>query len=104
MRITKTIETSAGTTAVRELTVGEVRAWMKEAAGRAGGEVDVVGEMLLEDCSIADLLRMSDLTDAAADSMGPSEIRKIADLAKELNPYFFGLRSRLVALGATIKA
>ncbi len=103
MKLTKKIETGAGPVTVRELTVGEVRAWMKDVAARVGGKVDVVGEMLLDDCSLIDLQRMSDLTDAVADALGQSEIREVADAAKELNPNFFGMRSRLMELGETGK-
>lgn len=54
MRLTETVETSAGKVVVRELTVGEVRAWLAGLEAKAA-QVDVVDDALFEEFSLADI-------------------------------------------------
>lgn len=88
---------------VRELTVGEVRAWLASVEQIAteidSGRPDVVALFLLDDCTFADLQRMSTVTAEQLDSLGQAELRDLAAKCRELNPDFFGLRSRLLSLG-----
>lgn len=77
----------------RELTVIQIRQWLQES-GQATN-LDVVSEALFRDCSLHDLKRMTDLTDDLIDTLKPSQIQKVIDVAKELNPHFFALLSRL---------
>ena len=77
----------------RELTVMQIRQWLEEA-GQATN-LDVVNEALFKDCSLHDLKRMTDLTDDVINTLKPSHIQKAIDVAKELNPHFFALLSRL---------
>ncbi len=101
--LTKTIDLGDCTVTVRELTVAEVRAWLREAETAGEGEVDIVGEALMEECSFDDLARMSDLAVEEMDDLAPSEIAQVIAAAREVNPAFFGLRDRLLRLGAATR-
>lgn len=98
MRLTREIETDAGTVTVRELTVGEVRRWLAGLATAADQPVDVVGEMLFEGFSLADLHLFVD-ADLLADALPQSQLRAVFAAAKEINPDFFGLRDKLLLAG-----
>ncbi|MGK4387787.1 hypothetical protein [Ectopseudomonas oleovorans] len=61
MTLSKTIQLPGLVVTVRELTVGEIRAWMKRTA--EGGH-DPVDDTLLQEVSLADLYGMTDLRPA----------------------------------------
>lgn len=85
---------------VRELTVGEIRAWLadKEQPG------NLVDSMLIEDISLSDLLILSDLTMADIEDMTPGEIDLVIGIAKEINVTFFAMRGKILELGEKILA
>lgn len=100
--LTKTVDLDEGkTVTVRELTVGEIRAWLAEAEAADVDGVDVVGSLLFEDMALADLSRMTDITAEEMDALPLSVINQIKGVAKALNADFFALRQRItdVALG-----
>ncbi len=105
MRVEREIEVGGRKVVVRELTVGEVRRWLKELADRAeagredGDGLDVVTEALFEDVSLDDVRRMTDLSRKDLDALTPSQIREIVRVCEEVNRHFFDLRARLMALG-----
>ena len=103
MRREKQLDLAGQAVTVRELTVGEVRAWLADAEGQAqrdaDGMPDIVGLLLLEDCTFGDLKRMSDVSDGQLNDLTGSDLRVLVDACKDLNPGFFGLRARLTALG-----
>lgn len=86
---------------VRELTVGEIRAWLAEAEQATEAQMDVVGSLLLGDVALADLARMTDISAAEMDALPLSAINQIKAVARGLNADFFALRQRIteVALG-----
>jgi hypothetical protein len=77
----------------RELTVMQVRKWLDDAGQAAS--MDLVSSALFPDCSIDDLLRMTNLTVEAIDQLRPSQVEAVIMTCKELNPHFFGLLGRL---------
>ena len=77
----------------RELTVIQIRKWLEETG--QGTTLDVVSEALFSDCSLTDLKRMTDLSDVLIDGLKPSQIQKVIEVCKELNPHFFAQLSRL---------
>lgn len=97
MRIEKTLAIGETEIAVRELTVADIRAWLK--ALEAQTAPDVLDVVLFEDFTLADLTRMTDLTAADLETMAPSELRRVADACREVNADFFALRGRLLTLG-----
>lgn len=82
----------------RELSVLEIRDWMKSLA-QGVDEPDPVGDTLIEAVSLADLMRMSDATPEQLDSLAPSQLRVLAADCKEVNRDFFALRERLEGMG-----
>jgi hypothetical protein len=101
MRVIREIEVAGRKVQVRELTVGEIRAWLKDAGAASG---DVVDATLFEDFSLDDLTRMSSLDAAAMEALTPSEVAVVAAAAREVNADFFGMRGRLVQIGRQIVA
>lgn len=87
----------------RELTVREVRDWLT-GLETPPDTLDLVGEMLVEDCTLADIARMSNHTRAELDDRLPSEIADFARQCKAANPHFFAMRARLLAAGARAQA
>lgn len=99
MRITEAVPTATGEILVRELTVGEIRAWLAALSSKTQGDVvDVAGELLCADMSVSDLGLFVD-GDWNADGLFQSELRAVIDAAKRVNPDFFGLRERLLMAG-----
>ncbi len=84
---------------VRELTVGEIRQWLADLESEATAEADIVGEFLRADLSLRDLARLTDLTIDDMDDLTQSQIGKVSEAAKKLNPDFFGMRDRLNKAG-----
>ncbi|WP_374495328.1 hypothetical protein [Zoogloea sp.] len=86
---------------VRELTVGEIRSWLKEVQSQSP-EIDVVDVMLLRDVSLQDVARLTSLTPAQIETLGPSKLREVVAVAREINEDFFGLRAGLLSVAAAI--
>lgn len=85
---------------VRELTVGEIRAWLADKVQPG----DLIDSMLIEDISLSDLLILSDLTSAEIEDMTPGEIDLVIGVAKEINATFFVMRGKMLELGGKILA
>ncbi|MCU0839827.1 MAG: hypothetical protein MUE49_14075 [Rhodospirillales bacterium] len=99
MRVIREIEVAGRAVQVRELTVGEIRAWLKDASAPGG---DLIDAALFDEFSIPDLCRMTDLKVGEIDALLPSEIRTIAAVAQEVNADFFAMRGRLATLGRSV--
>lgn len=98
LAVTRTIVLGEGGEAplavtVRELTVAEIRTWMADAQEASP---DLVSNLLLRGVSLADLAHLSSLTPAQIDSLAPSQLQAVLDVAKEVNTHFFAL---LAAVG-----
>lgn len=78
----------------RELTVTEIRDWLKSMNTQAQSP-DLVGETLLPQFSLEDLEQMTDATPETLAGMTPSELRQLGDDCKAVNPDFFDLRERI---------
>ena len=81
---------------VRELTVADVRAWIKQMS--EGVAFDLVGDGLFqeENGSLHDVLVMTDLDANEAEQMTPAEISTILEKCRKVNPHFFILRRGIV--------
>lgn len=88
---------------VRELTVGEIRAWLAEAEAADAKDVDVVGALLFDDLDLADLARMTDISLQDMDALPLSVINQIKGAAKTLNPNFFALRGKIMVAGQRLQ-
>lgn len=103
MRNERAIDLAGRTVTVREMTVGEVRAWMADiATPRPTESVDLVAEMLIPGVSLADIRRMSDADDAALDAATPSEIAGLVSACKEINQDFFTMRAAVLAAALAV--
>jgi hypothetical protein len=102
MAMTREVELACGAVTVRELTVGEIRAWLKQVEQREGNDFDPVGLALFEDVTFEDLQRMSTIAAGDLDALAPSEVRTLIEAAKELNADFFAMRRRLLQLGQAV--
>lgn len=100
MRVIREIDLGGRAVQVKEMTVGEIRAWLasKETVG------DVVDSLLFEDIALSDLPFMTDLANADIDGLTPSDVEKVLGVAKEVNAAFFVMRERTAALGRKILA
>ncbi len=96
MRVIREIEVGGKLVEVKEMTVGEIRAWLKDSGAVSG---DLVDATLFEDYSLPDLARMTSLTAADVADLAPSELRLVFEAAREVNADFFLMRSRVLALG-----
>ncbi len=106
MRIEKTIPIGEHNITIRELTVGDIRAILLEAANQQGQLIDpvasdavdvILASMLLPDANLQELLAMAPMEQAVLDSLTDSELQALRDKCKELNPLFFGMKDRLQA-------
>ena len=77
---------------IRELTLGEIRAWLKASETRTP---DVVSTLLVPDDGIDVVLAASDVTGNELEALAPSEIKAVAAGIKALNADFFALPARL---------
>ncbi len=100
MRVIREIDLDGKAVQVREMTVGEIRAWLasKENLG------DVVDSLLFDEVALSDLPFLTSLVAADVDALTPSEIEKVLAVAKEVNAAFFVMREKTAALGQRILA
>ncbi|MDP2431261.1 MAG: hypothetical protein Q8O33_04465 [Pseudomonadota bacterium] len=97
MRIEKTITVGDRAVTVHELTVADIRAWLKSLESPA--EPDIVGVALIDGVELADLAIMTDLPVEVIEASSPSELRAVFDACREVNADFFALRGRLETIG-----
>lgn len=85
---------------VKELTVGEIRAWL---AGKV--ELgDLVDTMLFEELALSDIEQLTDLTAEEIDQLAPSEIDALLPVLKEVNARFFAMREKVAMMGRQLLA
>lgn len=87
---------------VRELTTAEIRAWLRDVDASPDADVDLVGNMLFDDATFDDLMRMSDATAELLEQAPPSQIRALRDACKEVNADFFAMRLRIAEVGRRV--
>lgn len=75
---------------VREVTVGELRAFLAQLPPVSSG----LDDGLLNDLRLVDLPLFTSLSAADVDALRPSQLRQIAQVARDLNADFFGLLDR----------
>ncbi|MFT3758428.1 hypothetical protein [Thauera sp.] len=82
---------------VRELTVGEFRAWLASVV--AGGDRDALLAVLHEGLDAADLPVFTSLEPADIEHLTPSQIREVWAKVRALNADFFEALGRLIEAG-----
>lgn len=100
MRIIREYPLGARKVMVKELTVGEIRAWL---AGKV--ELgDLVDTMLFEELALSDLEVLTDLTAEDIEQLAPSEIEALQPALREVNARFFAMREKVAMMGRQILA
>lgn len=86
---------------VYELTPAQMRQILMNTSW-PGAEADAealaryqIDQMLFEECSLTDLALFSRLPVAELEDLPPSQLKKLLEKAKELNPDFFNALARL---------
>lgn len=95
-------QTVIGPVKVRELTVAEIRDWLKDLASTdPDREIDLADWLLFQDegLRLADFRRMTDLSAADLEAMAPTELEALLARCKEVNPRFFTALARVRAMG-----
>lgn len=87
---------------VRELSVRQVREWA--VAIDTGKRVDPIRAFALDDCSLDDLALMSDIDADQLEVFGRTQLEKLRDKAKAINPHFFKVREMLAAISRALEA
>lgn len=91
------------TVTVRELTVREVRDWaLKAEQGLI--EVDPIAALALDDASLHDVALMSDRSVGELEVLTPSELDKVVEVCRKLNPHFFRIRAAMARAALVIQA
>jgi hypothetical protein len=103
MHADKTIELDGRAVTLKELTVADIRAWLKSLENTEA-DFDLIGSALIDGASMADLTIMTDISHTEIEALTPSEIRRVFDACKEVNSDFFALRGRLEAIGRSALA
>lgn len=93
---TKTERIGNADITARELTVLEIRNWIAALEQR---RIDVVGDSLLDEFTIADIAMMTDKPVEYFDTLTPSALRQIAEACREVNRDFFGMLGRIAQVG-----
>ena len=98
MARTKQIELSTGTVTVRELTVAEMRAWVLDLE-TSDTAINLVDSMLLVDLRLQDLARATDILPETIEGLAQSDLTRMVEAIKEMNPSFFDMLVRLAKAG-----
>jgi hypothetical protein len=94
MALTQVVTIAGLEVTVKELTVREVREWAtKVDLGLVA--FDAVRHLALDDCSVDDILVMSDATAEDLDTLAPSEFAPLVEACRKLNPHFFRVRAAM---------
>ena len=102
----KTIQVNGLTINIKELTVSEIRTALKleESEGNESQATDVVDMFLLDDISLPDIRRMTDLSKKQMETMPPSELKQVETACREVNADFFALRQKVIQYADLLSA
>lgn len=101
MRVERVVDVAGREVRIKELTLGEIRAWFADASAGGG---DVIDALLFDDFDPDALMRMTDLSQAELGEMTPTVLRELADKCREVNADFFAMRQRMVKAQQTLLA
>lgn len=97
MAIKRNLKINEKTVEVNELSVSQVRDWIKESASKRID--DPVDYLLFDDFVVSELTCFTNLNAAEIEELTPRELRLVVDAVKEVNPHFFELTTKLAAMG-----
>ena len=100
-----TIELRGRPVTVRTLTIGEIRAWLRELGERPEGQkIDLIGETLYEGLTLRELCLITSLQAVELESYTPEELAPVVGAVLEANPTWAQCRARIAELGGAIRA
>lgn len=102
MRAVRDVKLGGVSVQVKELTLGEIRAWLK--SNEEAINQNLVDCCLFDDFNLGDIAVFCDISAETLDALTPSDLRNVVDSIKEVNPHFFALRGRLVVLGTEYRS
>jgi hypothetical protein len=102
MAFEKAVQIGDKEVTIFELTVAQVREMAKATAADASG--DPLANWLIEDVPLIVLATMSNIKVEDFDAWRPSEIKQLADKAREVNPDFFDMNRRISAAVEAIRS
>lgn len=89
----ETIRVGSKVVMIKELTVGDVRAWLKRAIDLPP-KPDPVDFLILEGISLQDLQMVTNIKNI--DDYTPSELEEVLEACRRVNKHFFILRDRVL--------
>lgn len=91
---------------VRELSFKEVRSWIQEEELlEKNKQFNFVSDaMPVGGLSVREICRMTDVSQDEIEEMTPSQLLAVAEACKEMNPYFFPIRDRVITLAQNIRS
>lgn len=98
--LTKIVTIEGKDYTVRELSVLEIRNWIGGLDERA---FDMVDELLIEGAQLSAIREMTGISAEQMDALLPSEVDLLVATAKEVNPRFFSMVTRVLDLARSMK-
>lgn len=90
--------------AVRTLTIGEIRAWLRELGERPKDQaVDLIGETLFAGMTLRELTMLTELRPLAVESLTPAELAPLVSAVLAANPQWAECRQRIAELGGALR-
>lgn len=89
---------------IRTLTIGEIRAWLRELGERPkDAQIDLVGETLFEGLTLRELCLLTSLRPVELEALTPEDLLPVVDAVLAANPSWAQCRARLSELGGAIR-
>ena len=99
-----TVQVGGRDISVRTLTIGEVRAWLRELGERPKeAALDLVGETLFEEVTLRELYLLTDLQPIAVEALTPADLAPLVRAVVAANPEWSACRRRIADLGGALR-
>ncbi|MDX1816118.1 MAG: hypothetical protein R3180_00260 [Marinobacter sp.] len=98
---TVTLEHHNLTVAVRELTVADIRSWLRSMQDMDTVDVVNAGLFEAEGCSLDDVLMMTDIDRQELEQLTPADISLVIEKCRKVNTHFFRFRAAMVEFGSS---
>ncbi|GEM_PF-1317287 len=112
MQFEKQIDVNGRTVTVKEISVKDILQMLKEDEQRYEASVSglypnkveqIVDFALFDYVALPDLMKMTDLSMDDINTMRPSELARVVEAVKEVNPHFFALADKLIRIWQSLE-
>ena len=86
---------------ILEMTVGDVRRWASTLQEASDKPVDLIGETLFEDITLAEIELFADMKQPL-DKIKLEDLRKVGEAIKTANPCWVSARAKVLEIGNKI--